>query len=110
MTDELFWPEFIEAALDRDAVHLVACSLAWNCSGNIEAGYQLVHSLASSDPLLHAIAETGLLERGAASLSLIEEALVSGQLRAEDARSCLQKIAPELRQTEASQTGHELDI
>jgi hypothetical protein len=92
MNEEFLSPDFPGDLLDPYEVYLIACSLAWNRSGNVHAGNELVHCLASHDPILQEIAETGLVERGADSFSLVETALASGRLRIEDARSCLQKI------------------
>jgi hypothetical protein len=70
----------------------MACSYVWKRGVDIEAGWELVRSLAKPQPLLKTIAEVGLVEAGVRSIALVEGALTSGQLRFEDGGPCLQKL------------------
>jgi hypothetical protein len=92
MTEKNYWLYLAETDIDRDVLYLIACSYVWNRGGDIEAGWELVRSLAKPQPLLQTIAEVGLVKAGVRSIALLETALTSGQLHFEDGGPCLQKL------------------
>jgi len=92
MKEKHSWLYLPETDIDRDALYLIACSYVWKRGVDIEAGWELVRSLAKPQPLLQTIAEVGLVKAGVRSIALLETALTSGQLRFEDGGPCLQKL------------------
>lgn len=88
MNEKDSWLYPPETDIDRDALYLMACSYVWKRGVDIEAGWELVRSVAKPQPLLKTIAEVGLVEAGARSIALVEGALTSGQLRFEDGGPC----------------------
>src|ERR1700751_4537387 len=92
MNEKRSWMYLPETDIDRDALYLIACSYVWKRGGDIEAGWELVRSLAKPQPFLKTIAEVGLVKAGVRSIALLETALTSGQLQFEDGGPCLQKL------------------
>jgi hypothetical protein len=92
MNEKHSWLYFAETDIDEDALYLIACSYVWQRGGDIEAGWELVRSLAKPQLLLQTIAEVGLVKAGVRSIALLETALNSGQLRFEGGGPCLQRL------------------
>lgn len=92
MKEKKSWLYFPETDIDRDVLYLIACSYVWKRGGDIEAGWELVRSLAKPQPLLQTIAEVGLVKAGVRSIALLETALTTGELHFEDGGPCLQKL------------------
>ena len=91
MNEKHSWLYLPETDIDRGCA-LSHSLLVWMRGGDIEAGWELVRSLAKPQPLLQTIAEVGLVKAGVRSIALLETALTSGQLRFEDGGPCLQKL------------------
>ncbi len=67
-----------------ERLDLLVCGHLWRDLGYQQAGRELLRGLMSADPEMSALAEDYLIKAGAISISLIESALESGDLRAEE--------------------------
>jgi hypothetical protein len=51
---------FTREPAEPDAVYLFGCMTLWRKTGNIQAGWELIHALASPDPETRSVAEAVL--------------------------------------------------
>jgi hypothetical protein len=75
-----------------DANYILACGIVWRKTADLEAGWELVEALQSSDPSLRMLAQTFLVETANNSMDLLEGAVASGVLRPEVAGPCMAEI------------------
>jgi HEAT repeat protein len=61
-------------------------------TGDPEAGWELIEALESVDPSVRAIARLLLVDKGADSLLLLEDALVTGAINPATASECMAEI------------------
>jgi len=72
-----------------DATYLLACGIVWHRCADEEAGGELVRALGDPDPDVRFLAQELLLAAGPPSMALLEEAISSGTLGADDAAPCM---------------------
>ena len=71
---------------------LLACGVVFRSTADPEAGWKLVEGLESPDPVLRMLAQTFLVEGGAASMSILEAALSAGVVSTEIVAPCIAEL------------------
>lgn len=66
-------------------LYLTTCGVSWCKTEDLDAGWELIEGLHSSDPEIRALAEWMLVHAGAPSVALVEQALELGLLRTSEA-------------------------
>ena len=72
--------------------YMLACGIAWQKKADPVAGWELITALSSLDPYERQLAHTILVDGGAPSMDLLEDALRTGTLSPESAGACMAEI------------------
>jgi hypothetical protein len=72
--------------------YMLVCGVIWRETGNLVAGWELIHGLNSRDLCVRQIAKEILVESGRPSMNLLESAFALGCVTPDSAGTCIAEL------------------